>query len=96
MGWISPLHDHLSSILAERIASHCSPWFLCRGLAFVVDFVFDLTGSFGLHPTVRSDCMESLGALLEFYPQMFLKDQTVKYLGWTLYDKVGGAPLSAD
>lgn len=37
---------------------------------------------------VREDAMIGLGDLVTDYPAMFLKDNFMKYLGWTLYDKV--------
>jgi hypothetical protein len=32
--------------------------------------------------------MEHLGTFLMEYPNMFLKDQFIKYVGWMLHDKV--------
>lgn len=37
---------------------------------------------------IRMSCIESLGVWVLSYPSLFLKDLYLKYLGWTLNDKV--------
>ncbi|XP_052800827.1 cohesin subunit SA-2-like isoform X2 [Mya arenaria] len=38
---------------------------------------------------IRSICMKEIGVWMKKYPNMFLDDGYLKYVGWTLYDKVG-------
>ncbi|XP_076435529.1 cohesin subunit SA-2-like [Babylonia areolata] len=40
-------------------------------------------------PEIRSICMAEIGVWMKKYPNMFLDDSYLKYVGWTLYDKVG-------
>lgn len=40
-------------------------------------------------PDVRAICMEELGMWMKTYAASFLTDSYLKYIGWTLYDKVG-------
>ncbi|XP_025079886.1 cohesin subunit SA-1-like isoform X2 [Pomacea canaliculata] len=40
-------------------------------------------------PEIRSICMTEIGVWMKKYPNMFLDDSYLKYVGWTLYDKVG-------
>lgn len=40
-------------------------------------------------PEIRSICMAEIGTWMKKYPNMFLDDGYLKYVGWTLYDKVG-------
>lgn len=44
-------------------------------------------------PEIRSICMAEIGTWMKKYPNMFLDDGYLKYVGWTLYDKVGLTPL---
>lgn len=39
-------------------------------------------------PEVRMSCIKSLGIWVVSYPSLFLQDIYLKYLGWTLNDKV--------
>jgi len=39
---------------------------------------------------IRSICMKEIGVWMKKYPNMFLDDGYLKYVGWTLYDKVWG------
>lgn len=41
-----------------------------------------------LLPEIRAGCIEELGVWLKTNPEDFLNDGCLKYLGWTLYDKV--------
>ena len=38
---------------------------------------------------IRALCMEELGLWMRCFPQSFLTDGHLKYLGWNLHDKVG-------
>ena len=38
-------------------------------------------------PEIRSICMAEIGVWRKKYPNMFLDDSYLKYVGWTLYDK---------
>lgn len=38
---------------------------------------------------IRSICMQEIGVWMKRYPQIFLDDSYLKYVGWTLYDRVG-------
>ena len=42
-------------------------------------------------PEIRSICMAEIGVWMKKYPNMFLDDSYLKYVGWTLYDKVSDA-----
>lgn len=37
---------------------------------------------------IRSVCIHELGQWMQVYPQHFLEDSYLKYIGWSLYDKV--------
>lgn len=39
-------------------------------------------------PDIRMSCIKSLGIWIVSYPSLFLQDSYLKYLGWTLNDKV--------
>lgn len=39
-------------------------------------------------PNIRMSCIQSLGVWILSYPTLFLQDLYLKYLGWTLNDKV--------
>jgi hypothetical protein len=39
-------------------------------------------------PDIRMSCIKSLGIWVVSYPSLFLQDIYLKYLGWTLNDKV--------
>ena len=34
--------------------------------------------------------MEEIGVWMKLFPKVFLTDSYLKYVGWTLHDKVGG------
>ncbi|VEL22622.1 unnamed protein product, partial [Protopolystoma xenopodis] len=38
---------------------------------------------------IRAICMQEIGVWMRRYPAMFLDDSYLKYVGWTLYDRVG-------
>lgn len=40
------------------------------------------------HPEIRSICTTEIGVWMRRYPNMFLDDSYLKYVGWTLHDKV--------
>lgn len=39
-------------------------------------------------PEIRGVCIEELGLWLKMDPEDFLNDGCLKYLGWTMHDKV--------
>ena len=39
-------------------------------------------------PEIRSICVEEIGVWMKRYPAMFLDDSYLKYVGWTMYDRV--------
>lgn len=41
-----------------------------------------------IDPNIRMACIQSLGVWILSYPSFFLQDLYLKYLGWTLNDKV--------
>lgn len=43
-----------------------------------------------IDPNIRVSCIQSLGFWILSYPSHFLQDRYLKYLGWTLNDKVQG------
>lgn len=38
-------------------------------------------------PEIRATCMEEIGSLINTYPDTYLNDSYLKYIGWMLYDK---------
>ncbi|CAF1516489.1 unnamed protein product [Adineta ricciae] len=44
-------------------------------------------------PDIRCLCISELGEWMKSYPMVFLDDIYLKYIGWTLYDKVGDCRL---
>lgn len=48
-------------------------------------------------PEIRAICLEEMGQWILHYSTSFLTDGYLKYLGWTLHDKVGTGrdPLSS-
>ncbi|NWX13106.1 STAG2 protein, partial [Aegotheles bennettii] len=38
-------------------------------------------------PEIRATCMEEIGSWIKTYPDGFLNDSYLKYIGWMLYDK---------
>ncbi|XP_022098591.1 cohesin subunit SA-2-like isoform X2 [Acanthaster planci] len=44
-------------------------------------------------PEIRSICMGEIGLWMKNYSEMFLSDSYLKYIGWTLHDKVGDVRL---
>lgn len=44
-------------------------------------------------PEIRAICIAEIGVWMRRYPAMFLDDSYLKYIGWTLYDKVGEVRL---
>ncbi|VDN54670.1 unnamed protein product [Dracunculus medinensis] len=42
---------------------------------------------------IRSVCIHELGQWMQVYPQHFLEDSYLKYIGWSLYDKVSDVRL---
>ncbi|XP_042517338.1 sister-chromatid cohesion protein 3 [Macadamia integrifolia] len=43
-----------------------------------------------IDPNIRISCIQSLGVWIVSYPSLFLQDLYLKYLGWTLNDKISG------
>jgi len=41
-----------------------------------------------IFPTIRAECITALGEWVREYKLVFLADKYLKYLGWTLSDKV--------
>lgn len=39
-------------------------------------------------PEIRAICIEELGSWMQSYSSSFLTDSYLKYIGWTLHDKV--------
>ena len=44
-------------------------------------------------PEIRAICMAEIGIWMKRFPQNFLDDSYLKYIGWTLHDKVGDVRL---
>ncbi|CAB3397238.1 unnamed protein product [Caenorhabditis bovis] len=44
-------------------------------------------------PDIRSICIVELGNWMFVYPEHFLEDSYLKYIGWSLYDKIGDVRL---
>ncbi|CAI2355382.1 unnamed protein product [Caenorhabditis sp. 36 PRJEB53466] len=44
-------------------------------------------------PDIRSICITELGHWMNIYPEHFIEDSYLKYIGWTLFDKVGDVRL---
>lgn len=41
-------------------------------------------------PEIRMSCIRAIGSWIVSYPSLFLQDLYLKYIGWTLNDKVWG------
>jgi hypothetical protein len=39
-------------------------------------------------PEIRQACISAMGSWIVSYPSLFLQDLYLKYIGWTLNDKV--------
>lgn len=39
-------------------------------------------------PEIRMSCIRAIGSWIVSYPSLFLQDLYLKYIGWTLNDKV--------
>lgn len=44
-------------------------------------------------PEIRAICMAEIGVWMKKFHQNFLDDSYLKYIGWTLHDKVGEVRL---
>ncbi|OCT92516.1 cohesin subunit SA-2 isoform X2 [Xenopus laevis] len=44
---------------------------------------------------IRALCIEELGIWMKMYPQVYLNDSCLKYIGWMLYDKVPDVRLKS-
>uniref|UniRef100_A0A915PG47 SCD domain-containing protein n=1 Tax=Setaria digitata TaxID=48799 RepID=A0A915PG47_9BILA len=44
-------------------------------------------------PDIRSICINELGQWMSIYPDHFLEDSYLKYIGWSLYDKISDVRL---
>lgn len=44
-------------------------------------------------PEIRALCISEIGVWMKKFHQYFLDDSYLKYIGWTLYDKVGEVRL---
>ncbi|XP_069804743.1 cohesin subunit SA-3 [Dendropsophus ebraccatus] len=75
---MSEMHSNLEDI-ANKING------LCKGV-----FVHRYRD---VHPEVRALCIKELGTWMTIYPQFFLNDGYMKYLGWMLHDKQGHVRL---
>ena len=42
---------------------------------------------------IRQACISAMGSWIVSYPSLFLQDLYLKYIGWTLNDKVCPAPF---
>lgn len=43
---------------------------------------------------IRQACISAMGSWIVSYPSLFLQDLYLKYVGWTLNDKVRPSPFS--
>lgn len=78
-------------------------YILCQVCTFMsiwslLDFYFPLCRLFmhryrDVDPEIRMSCIKSLGIWVVSYPSFFLQDIYLKYLGWTLNDKVANVSL---
>ena len=44
-------------------------------------------------PDIRGICISELGNWMRVYPREFLEDSYLKYIGWSLYDKISDVRL---
>lgn len=44
---------------------------------------------------IRAICIEEIGVWMKLYSDAFLNDSYLKYVGWTMHDKVGHGIVSA-
>lgn len=43
---------------------------------------------------IRAICIEEIGVWMKLYSDAFLNDSYLKYVGWTMHDKVGHMKIS--
>lgn len=43
---------------------------------------------------IRAICIEEIGVWMKLYSDAFLNDSYLKYVGWTMHDKVGHRKVS--
>ena len=60
---------------------------------FSLEYLILFSSNRDIVPDIRCLCMSELGEWMKSYPMVFLDDIYLKYLGWTLYDKVGDCRL---
>ena len=46
-----------------------------------------------IDPQIRAICMAEIGIWMKRFPENFLDDSYLKYIGWALYDRVGDIRL---
>lgn len=66
-----------------------------RYYSYVADFLFIrlfMHRYRDIEPEIRMSCIRALGVWIVNYPSLFLQDSYLKYLGWTLNDKVIKCP----
>lgn len=69
---------------------------ICYQLMFIFDTVLIVDGA-NSHACFNSDsiaeiraiCIEEIGVWMKLYSDAFLNDSYLKYVGWTMHDKVG-------
>ena len=42
---------------------------------------------------IRAICIEEIGVWMKMYSDAFLNDSYLKYVGWTMHDKVSGRKI---
>ena len=70
-------------------------WMLVRGFPFFV-FSFVFSSSSDAIAEIRAICIEEIGVWMKMYSDAFLNDSYLKYVGWTLHDRVSYSVLSFD
>lgn len=68
---------------------------LVRGFSFFV-FSFVFSSSSDAIAEIRAICIEEIGVWMKMYSDAFLNDSYLKYVGWTLHDRVSYSVLSFD
>uniref|UniRef100_A0A1A9X0J4 SCD domain-containing protein n=1 Tax=Glossina brevipalpis TaxID=37001 RepID=A0A1A9X0J4_9MUSC len=84
--------DRLESLMAKRAELEENMDEIKNMLTYMFKSVFVHRYRDNL-PDIRAICMAEIGVWMENYPQNFLDDSYLKYIGWTLHDKIGEVRL---
>jgi hypothetical protein len=65
-------------------------------LGYKSELCLSLSSSSDAIAEIRAICIEEIGVWMKMYSDAFLNDSYLKYVGWTLHDRVSYCLLSFD